>query len=335
MAKKISVIVPCYMVEQYIDRCVKSLLNQSIGLEHLELIFINDASPDRTLDKLLEYESQYPETILVINSEENLKQGGARNLGLQYATADYIGFVDSDDWVEPSMYEKLYNKAIAYDCDIVSCEYKRVYDEETPMGPTGAKDRYYIIEDESSRKVILLSGIGSGVTKIIKKSLIQDNHIRFPEHLAYEDNLFGYLLLFYVKKIYIIAEFLYHYFANMQSTIIKPEASYHFDRLTVELMKQEELKLRGFYDTYYREIEFNFLTCYYLNTIHIIFTRFNKVPIDITNQMGQELMKRYPDYLNNPYLESLLVNTYKQFLRMIPLTMNQEQWDQIAEAYRR
>ena len=113
MAKKISIIIPCYMVEQYIDRCVNSLLNQSIGLENLELIFINDASPDLTLSKLLDYEQLYPESILIIDSKENMKQGGARNLGLMYASADYIGFVDSDDWVEPTMFEKLYAKAIA------------------------------------------------------------------------------------------------------------------------------------------------------------------------------------------------------------------------------
>ena len=104
----LSIIIPCYNSELYLDRCIKSLLSQTLGSNHLEFIFVNDASTECTLPILHKSETMYPNLITVINSSTNLKQGGARNLGLQYASGDYVGFVDSDDWIEPDMYEQLY-----------------------------------------------------------------------------------------------------------------------------------------------------------------------------------------------------------------------------------
>lgn len=110
--KKISVIIPCYNVEKEIDRCIQSLVDQTILLSQMELIFVDDASEDATMEKLSKWEEQYPESILVIHCEENGKQGTARNIGMQYATGEYIGFVDSDDYVEPEMYQKMCRIAI-------------------------------------------------------------------------------------------------------------------------------------------------------------------------------------------------------------------------------
>lgn len=102
----ISAIIPCYNVEKYIDRCLSSVVQQSIGMEHMQIILVNDASTDNTLEKLLLWETRYSDNILVITYEQNIRQGGARNIGLNYATGDYIGFVDSDDWIEPDMYDR-------------------------------------------------------------------------------------------------------------------------------------------------------------------------------------------------------------------------------------
>lgn len=336
MSKKISIIVPCYLVEKYIDRCVNSLLNQTIGIDNLELIFINDASPDNTLAKLLSFEQRYPDSIIVINSEVNMKQGGARNLGLQYASADYIGFIDSDDWIEPTMYEKLYTKAVSYNCDVVACELKRVFNETTPMGSTGNQDCLFIIEDEKSRKELLISRLGSGsvCTRLFKKSLIFDNNIFFPEGLAYEDNHFIYFIQIYAKSFYSLPEYLYHYFVNPNSTIVTPEAPHHFDRLTIETMKLDELKRRGLFDLYYHEIEFNFLLLYYFNTLHIILTRFSKVPIDIVNRMRLQVKTSFPNYKNNPYIDNFLIELYKVLMRTIDTPLDQVAWDELSVKYK-
>jgi glycosyltransferase involved in cell wall biosynthesis len=335
MSKLISVIVPCYNVENYIDRCINSILNQTIGLENIELILVNDASPDSTLERLYYYEDLYPDDIIVINSEQNLKQGGARNLGLYYASADYIGFVDSDDWIEPTMYEKLYNKAISYDCDIVTCNYKRVANEGTLMGRTGREDRLLEVNSDNIRKDILLAGIGSGVCKVYRNEFVKSNNILFPEHLSYEDNYFIYLLTMYVTRIYFLEEYLYHYFINVNSTVVSKNASHHFDRLTIELLKVDTLKSRGLFDKYYFETEYNFLMLYYFNTLHIFFTRFDNIPADILKVMQIKVKDTFPTYKDNPYLDTYLPNVYKSLLKTIELPMNLSDWKNIAYYYRK
>ena len=333
MSKKISIIIPCYNVEQYIDRCVYSLLNQSIGLQNLELIFINDASPDSTLDKLLDYERQYPDNIIIINSAVNLKQGGARNLGLEQASCDYIGFVDADDWIAPAMYEKLYQKAVEYDCDVATCSFKRVSDENVDMGSTGLPDQFITIDDETKQKELLINGLGSGLTtKLYRKRILETNHICFPEHLSYEDNYFGGLLLFYAKRIYILEEYLYYYYINPLSTVIMKNSTHHFDRLEVELMKLSEYQKRELVSRYPDEIEFKFISLFYINTLHIVFTRFQNIPGDLLDEMKVTLKYYFPNYSSNKYI-SLLSPLDKILFRTLNIPVLQEDWQMYASVY--
>ena len=127
----ISVIIPVYNVARYLQRCIDSLIAQTIS-DKIELIFVNDASPDNCLEILRENERRYPDKITVIDSAENLSQGGARNLGMLRAKGEYIGFVDSDDFVSPSMYQKLYDKAVSSDADAVFIQYASVNDNAFP-----------------------------------------------------------------------------------------------------------------------------------------------------------------------------------------------------------
>ena len=106
---KLSVIVPVYNAKDKLPRCLDSLLAQT--LSDIEFILVNDASTDGSYDILLDYEKQSPERIIVIDCEVNRRAGGARNTGLDMASGDYIGFVDSDDYILPDMFECLYNKA--------------------------------------------------------------------------------------------------------------------------------------------------------------------------------------------------------------------------------
>lgn len=301
MGKKISVIVPCYNVENYIDRCITSLLKQSIGLEHMELIFINDASEDHTIDILKEYEKQYPEDIMIIDLPENQRQGGARNIGLQYASGEYIGFVDADDWIEPSMYEKLFHKITEYSCDMVTCHYKRV-DKEEEMGTTGRHNQYFVVDTQIKRKELLVNGMAGGVVcKLIRKNIILNNQIFFPEKLTYEDNLWMSMLYLYINSYYVLEEYLYNYFRNTDSTILSKNSAHHLDRLTIELMKLEEYEARGFNDVFCKEIEFNFVKNYYVNTMHTLLLRFHSIPLDIIKKMQETVKRLFPDYKLNEY----------------------------------
>ena len=111
--KKITVIVPCYNAVQWLPKCFVSLAEQTIGIEELEIIFVDDASTDKgqTWEMLQEFERAFPESIMIIHLEENMRQGGARNIALQYASGEYISFVDADDFVTKDFLEKVYEKA--------------------------------------------------------------------------------------------------------------------------------------------------------------------------------------------------------------------------------
>lgn len=117
---KISVIIPVYNVEQYLPQCLDSLKNQI--LSDLEFICINDGSVDGSLDILQAYAAE--DHRFVIINQKNRGQGYARNKGLEAASGEYIGFVDPDDWVEPDMYEQMYNLAEKYNADTVECNYE-------------------------------------------------------------------------------------------------------------------------------------------------------------------------------------------------------------------
>ena len=296
--KEISVIIPCYNVEPFLDRCISSLVHQTIGLDKLELIFINDASTDHTLDSLMHYEQQYPDDIMVINCEQNGKQGAARNIGMQYASCKYIGFVDADDWIEPTMYEKLYQKTYDYDYDIVSCQSDRVFKESDILpSVNGGHDQTFIIHNDAERLDFLNTGIGPIIcTKIYRKSLLLENNLFFPEGLAYEDNYWGSLVSYYVNSAYKIDEILYHWYINPESTTMKRNNASHFDRLTIEEMKLNELKARGFYERFSDHIKIEFMKMYYFNSLKIFFRHFDEVPIAVFHKM-QETFKCYvPDY---------------------------------------
>lgn len=305
---KISVIIPCYNVEAYIDRCLESVMSQSIGLEHLEVIVVNDASTDQTLEKLYQWEQNFAENIMVISYEQNVRQGGARNVGIQYASGEYIGFVDADDWIESTMYEKLYEKMCQGDYDVVKGKFVREhYKGEIPLPTQEREDVEYRFTPKNGIYYGQVMNYGNRGeyghiwTGLYKKELLTEHDFCFPEGIAYEDNYWEGILKLYVKSLYIVDEVVYHYFINPVSTVTKTDATHHLDRLEIELMKVEELKVRGALETYHNEIEWEFLQKFYLNTWYIIFTRFSYVP-DIFNEMKKQIVSLFPEYRNNPYL---------------------------------
>ncbi|MDD4509937.1 MAG: glycosyltransferase, partial [Oscillospiraceae bacterium] len=127
--RKISVIVPVYNVERYLRTCMDSLVNQT--LEDIEIIVVNDGSPDNSLSILEEYEKKYAEKVSVY-SIENHGVSYARNYGADRAEGEYLLFVDSDDFVEPQMCEMLYEKAVNDGNDLVLCSRNNIY--ESPAG---------------------------------------------------------------------------------------------------------------------------------------------------------------------------------------------------------
>ena len=302
--KKVSIIIPCYNVEQYIDRCFESLLNQTIGIEQLELIFVNDASADHTIDKLTQYEQQYPESIIVINFETNQRQGTARNIGLEYATAPYVGYVDADDWVELNMFERMVAAIEQYDCDFVECRWDFAKDKKNRQLPDKlGEDGYMDFSDLKVREKFVGTKIALVMScdKLFKRSFLVDNAICYPEGLRHEDFYFSYLVFLCAKSCYCLDDVLYHYYINPQSTVRQSGKAYHFDQMIVMCDFLQTCVERGLRDTYKDIVEWMFLEQYYVYILWKVFEQFPKQAYTVYLEMKDIILEWVPDYKNNPY----------------------------------
>ena len=311
----LSVIIPCYNVEKYIDRCMETVTNQTIRIENLELILVNDASTDGTLDKLYEWERKFPENIMVITYDKNIRQGGARNIGIQYASAEYIGFVDSDDWVELDAFERLYEKT-------KERKYHKISGRFIRESYQGQKDLSKEIGE-----------IGSICTAIYLKKLILENNIWFPEGVAYEDNYWSSVLKIYATDVCAIDEIIYHYFVNHKSTVTARGGQHHLDRLEIEIGILEEYKSRGVFEQYREELEAQFVQRFYLNSLYTFFTRFDELPA-VLEDMRQIVWKYFPNFRDNVYFENCNERE-KVLLKLLDVhrDFTQEEWLRIKMAY--
>ena len=204
--KKVSVIVPAYNAHDTLGRCLTSLVNQT--LEDIEIIVVNDASKDDTLEIMRRCEALYPGKVIAVDGKTNRGGGGARNQALDIASGEYIGFVDSDDYIASNMYEALYSKAKECDADIVDCGmYQEAIDKNVLLindTMTGE------ITDEKRRELIL--GGGYLCSKIYRRILFEDPKVRFRENIpALNDNDIIRYMFFRAKNVFTVKEVFYWY----------------------------------------------------------------------------------------------------------------------------
>lgn len=195
--KTVSIIVPCYKVEKYLPRCLDSLVNQT--LENIEIICINDGSPDRCIDILNDYKERYPNKVVIIDKQnEGVWRG--RFDAIAIACGEYIGFVDSDDYVEPDFAEKLYSCAIRNNADIAVCGFHRVdVDTGKILNTEMTEERHaFEIEKEPER---LLELNGAPWNKLFRAPIMKSLH-DFSEPPKIFDDMMMHLLAYpAVKKV--------------------------------------------------------------------------------------------------------------------------------------
>ena len=165
---KISIIVPTYNGEQYILKCINSLLDQT--LKEIEIIVIDDGSTDNTKNLVLSIKDPRVKYYY----QKNQMQGAARNYGIKLAKGEYIAFVDDDDYVDSKMYEKMYNKAISFDSDLVVCDMERF--EIDGKNKTIIKGINYYTSDIVRNYIVSSNG---PTNKIIKKDILLKNDLYF------------------------------------------------------------------------------------------------------------------------------------------------------------
>jgi len=241
MNPKISIIVPVYKVEQYIHKCIDSILMQNF--ENFELILVDDGSPD-ICGEICDRYADKDKRIKVIH-KENGGLSSARNAGLEIAKGDYIGFVDSDDWIEPDMYELLYGMCAEHRCDVAICSSQIHYSNKIVI----SSNHPFIIHDRNTAMKTMLEGkLYDEVvwTKLFKRNLLED--IKFPVGMSYEDTAFTYKVIHKCKKVCFIGEPKYHYIKRDNSMMDRAVKEVKIDSV---LIYDEMCK---FMERYYKEL---------------------------------------------------------------------------------
>ena len=206
--------MPAFNCEKYISKCINSLLRQT--LTEIEIIVVHHDSIDGSLDVLKQYSITYPQ--IVLKDYMGISLSDARNIGLEAARGEYIGFVDADDFIEHDMFERLYYRATETESDIVACDYAMTYSEHEEISVLNMEDTTIGVE-ELGTEIFYLRYLARNPNiwnKIYRRSLITRHKIRFEIDNG-EDLLFNIRLLPYLNKISTISDSLYHYVQRKNS----------------------------------------------------------------------------------------------------------------------
>ena len=206
---KISVIIPVFNVENYLSRCLDSVINQT--LKDIEIICVDDGSTDNSFNILNDYKNA--DDRIQVYQQENGGHSAATNSGLKHVNGDYIFFVDSDDWIELDALEKLYNNAIENDSDLV------LYDSIEHLPENQFRERRYGILNElkndvfdyKSEKRLILNSFYVQWSKLYKTSFFRQHNLKLPDFRLYEDIGLNVAAITFAKRITYLPEILYHY----------------------------------------------------------------------------------------------------------------------------
>lgn len=294
---KISVIVAIYNVEQYLHKCIDSILAQTY--ENLEIILVDDGSPDKSGAICDEY-AQKDSRVKVIH-KQNGGQSTARNAALDIATGEYIGFVDGDDWIEPEMYQILYSTMVNEGADIVQCGWYIVEPNGKKDCPYPDKYKKVLTSDEALDSLIDFPEFPLNTSvccKLFRKRLV--DWLRFSPVRAYEDDEFVYKAVSLANKIVCINSPLYDYFNRAESTMTAKFNMNKFALVTIQKSICDLLKLR--YPKRYAEVEktlcskqFYILSCL-LDNLSL------KGAQEKSIELKTAILSSYNDYMQNPFM---------------------------------
>ena len=252
----ISVIVPVYNVERYLAQCLDSILVQTFS--NIEIICVNDGSTDNSRKILENYKNR--DSRIKIVDKKNGGLSSARNAGMKVATGEFYSFIDSDDWVEPTMLEKLYNSATTFNSDIVICavhqydETNQKLDDSNPYYTLGYFDETFDNRAFSYKDVkpFIMDVCVMAWNKLYRKSLVDKYNAEFPDGLIFEDGPFFFSIFFKTQRVTIVRDFLYYYRINRKNSIIQKAGKKFLNVIdVVELMYSKIKDIPDFDDVRY------------------------------------------------------------------------------------
>lgn len=274
----VSVIVPVYNVEQYLSQCLDSLIHQT--LPEMELIIVNDGSPDHSQQIIDRYQKKHPDRVVALQ-KENGGLSSARNFGLRHARGAYVAFVDSDDFVDETIYQKLYDTAREADADLATCGFFHYND-------SGSKEVKIYCKDSFGGSVrdnpeLLFAQKPYAWNKLFRREWLRSHDFAFPEGQFFEDSAVLYNMAFLANKIVFVDEPLYYYRVDNVGAITKACDDRIFDIFRSMDSMISFYKATDCYDAVHDVVE-------NLCLIHL-FTRYNTLKV----QNHRRLAFRYVD----------------------------------------
>ncbi len=292
---KVSIIVPVYNTERYLDRCLSTLVDQT--LKDIEVIVINDGSTDGSQAIIDDYKVRYGDMIKTV-VKENGGQAVARNLGIGMANGEYIAFVDSDDYIDESMMEKLYEAAASEGADIAMCGVNYVYEDGL------IKERRLSAKMERKSnifesKTLLAYASSYSCNKIYKREFFLETGIYFPDQKM-EDVAIAYNILFNVKKLAFVDECLYYYRTVAGST------SNSLNDRTYDIFKACDnflayYKEQGVYEQFREELEYRVITHITLRFNVLLYINDGKKVDRFVDAAFSYLDGKFPQWRENRY----------------------------------
>jgi len=259
--KRISIVIPVYNVEQYLAKCLDSLLAQTN--KDFKVIIVNDGSPDDCQDIIDVYVKEYPNFIYGYQ-KENGGLSDARNYGMQFVDTEFVLFIDSDDFVEPNLVEKVLGE-VDEEVDMVVFDYNQYYESEDKKivihnGLSEGKD-YFLSENAD----IMVTIKNAAWNKLYRSSLFIENHIEYPKGYRYEDLGTTFKLLLHTRKIRFLNIPLVNYLVDRSGNITTTYDKKIYDILAMVKVNNDYYMEEGYFLTYYEELKYitvrNVLEC--------------------------------------------------------------------------
>ncbi len=317
--KKISIIIPVYNAEKYINRCMLSLVRQSIGIGDIEILLVNDASTDNSLQYLRAWEKEFPDSVGIIKLESNVMQGAARNIAMQYATGEYVAYLDSDDYLVPDALKLMYEAAKQNDPEIVAYLSKDVSDAWIQMQgdavlldndtESGMEDEYLIVRDIGQRVQLLFGGMSQRGCwdKLYRRDFILRHDLKYAEGVFDEEALFTIPALMHVKRYYLMNRYLHRYYDNAGGTtgsFSKKTVHLHDNEITC-LRMLDKLKKDGILKKEPEVTEAVFVHNYFNRSLTCTHPRGLLYNAEGITMLQKTVHKCFPDYADNPILMNM------------------------------
>lgn len=298
---KVSVIVPVYGVAKYIEKCAESLLAQT--LDEMEFLFVDDHGPDNSIELVRRaIASHHRESqIRFLDPGKNVGAGMARNFAIPYAQGEYIGFVDGDDWVEPDMYEVLYQHAKMYQADLCYAQAVKDYEDGKPSvmlkNPSVEPGAF----DHEKKAYYLVNYISYFTTYIYKKEHLMRYEVRFPQSRWAEDSFFVSCSVMTAHSVASIDKPMYHYRIRPGSASTTADSTKYLLRIDVFDKLLQYAKDHGVYQEFEKEIDYMYVKKCGLTAL-IDYARESQTPKPSTfKEIYGIIAARVPDYPSNRY----------------------------------